>query len=53
VDNDEVIPDYTIIYDSGSRRIDNSGVEDLKMEMVSRQAAVLKRLIPTNLAKWQ
>ncbi|PQE33554.1 transferase hexapeptide domain-containing protein [Rutstroemia sp. NJR-2017a WRK4] len=53
VADDEVIPDYTVIYGDGLRRIDKSGVEDLKLKMVGRQADVLRKLIPSNLAKYQ
>jgi dynactin-6 len=53
VAEDEVIPDYTVIYGDGLRRIDKSGVEDLKLKMVVRQAEVLRKLIPSNLAKYQ
>jgi dynactin-6 len=49
----EVVPDFTAIYGNGLRRIDSSGVEDLKLKMVGRQADVLRKLIPTNLAKFQ
>jgi dynactin-6 len=35
------------------RRLDSSGVEDLKLKMVARQIEVLKKLIPSNIAKFQ
>jgi dynactin-6 len=35
------------------RRVDNGGVEDLKIKMVKRQADVFKKLIPSNPAKFQ
>ncbi len=53
VDDSEVVPDYTVIYGSGLRRVDHSGVEDLKLKMVGRQVDVLRRLIPSNHAKFQ
>jgi len=53
VDENEILPDYTVIYGAGVRRLDNSGVEDLKMKMVRRQVEVLKKLIPSNPAKFQ
>jgi len=53
VAEDEVIPDYTVIYGDGLRRIDKSGVEDLKLKMVGRHVEVLKKLIPSNLSKFQ
>ncbi|CZR57123.1 uncharacterized protein PAC_07012 [Phialocephala subalpina] len=49
----EVLPDFTVIFGNGMRRIDNSGVEDLKMKMVARQVEVLRKLIPSNIAKFQ
>ncbi|KAG0648724.1 Dynactin subunit 6 [Hyphodiscus hymeniophilus] len=49
----EVIPDFTVIYSNGLRRIDASGIENLKLKMVGRQVDVLRKLIPTNLAKFQ
>lgn len=49
----EVIPDYTVIYGNGLRRIDKSGVEHLKMKMIGRHVEVLKNLIPSNLSKYQ
>lgn len=49
----EIVPDFTVIYGNGLRRIDNSGVEDLKLKMVGRQVDILRKLIPTNLAKFQ
>ncbi len=48
-----MLPDFTVIYGNGSRRIDKSGAEDLKMKMVARQVEVLRKLIPSNLAKFQ
>lgn len=53
VAEDEVIPDFTVIYGNGLRRIDNSGVESLKMKMVGRHVDVLRNLIPNNLSKYQ
>jgi dynactin-6 len=53
VDNDEVLPDHTIIYGTGMRRTDGSGVDELKVKMVQQQVKVLKKLIPSNLVKWQ
>jgi dynactin-6 len=49
----EIIPDFTVIYGSRLRRIDVSGVEDLKLKGVARQTEVLRKLIPTNLAKFR
>ncbi|KAE8451595.1 hypothetical protein EG329_003668 [Mollisiaceae sp. DMI_Dod_QoI] len=49
----EVLPDFTVIFGNGMRRTDSSGVEDLKMKMVARQVEVLRKLIPSNIAKFQ
>jgi dynactin-6 len=49
----EILPDFTVIYGNGIRRLDRSGVADLKMKMVAGQVEVLRRLIPSNLAKFQ
>jgi dynactin-6 len=53
VSENDIIPDYTVIYGAGMRRVDNSGVEDLKLKMIRRQVDVLKKLIPSNPAKFQ
>lgn len=53
VADNEVLPDYTVIYGHGLRRQDKSGVEDLKMKMVARQVEVLRKLVPSNLHKFQ
>ncbi|KAE9373454.1 trimeric LpxA-like protein [Stipitochalara longipes BDJ] len=53
INEGEVVPDFTVVYGTGMRRLDSSGVEDLKLKMVARQIEVLKRLIPSNLAKFQ
>lgn len=50
---DEQVPDFTVVYGYGQRRIDMSGVEDLKLKMVARQVEVLKKLIPSNATKFQ
>jgi len=49
----ETLPDLTVVYGNGMRRVDNSGVEDLKLKMVGLQTEVLRKLIPSNLAKFQ
>lgn len=45
--------DFTVVYGHGLRRIDRSGIEDLRLKMVARQVEVLRKLIPSNLAKFQ
>ncbi|CCC13494.1 hypothetical protein SMACR_07118 [Sordaria macrospora] len=49
----EVIPDYTVIYSNGLRRVDKRGVSDLKNKAQARQIDVLRRMIPSNPAKFQ
>lgn len=49
----EVLPDFTVVYGNGERRIDRSGVEELKMRMNGKHVEVLRKLIPSNLAKFQ
>lgn len=49
----EELSDYTVVYGNGMRRIDKSGVEDLKLKMISQHAGVMKKLISSNLAKFQ
>jgi len=46
------VPDFTVIYGNGMRRLDKSGVEDLNLKMVARHVDVLRKLIPSNLAKF-
>lgn len=49
----EIIPDYTVIYSNGLRRVDRRGVSDLKNKAQARQIDVLRRMIPSNPAKFQ
>ncbi|RDW94659.1 trimeric LpxA-like protein [Coleophoma crateriformis] len=49
----EVLPDFTVVFGNGQRRIDSSGAQELKLKMVGRQVEVLRKLIPSNLAKFQ
>ncbi|KAG9239049.1 trimeric LpxA-like protein [Amylocarpus encephaloides] len=49
----EIVPDFTVLFGNGMRRIDRSGVEDLKLKMVARQVEILRKLIPNNLAKFK
>jgi dynactin 6 len=52
VEDNETLPDYTVIYGVNSRRLDQSGVDDLKLKMVRRHIDVLKKLIPNSAAKF-
>jgi dynactin-6 len=49
----EVIDDFTVIYSDGMRRVDRAGIENLKLKMVGRQTEILRKLIPSNPAKFQ
>ncbi|KAK3350070.1 trimeric LpxA-like protein [Lasiosphaeria hispida] len=49
----EVIPDFTVIYSNGMRRTDRRGVTELRNKGQTRQIEVLRRMIPTNPAKFQ
>ncbi|KAH9907137.1 trimeric LpxA-like protein [Xylariomycetidae sp. FL2044] len=49
----EEIPDFTVVYSNGTRRLDKRGVTDLKNKAQARQIEVLRRLIPSNPAKFQ
>lgn len=53
VGDGEILPDFTVVYGNGIRRVDNSGIEDLKQKMIGRQVEVLRKIIPSNLAKFQ
>lgn len=48
----EVVPDYTVVYGDGARREDRGEIDELKIRMVERQVDVLRKLIPSNLGKW-
>ncbi|KAI1171018.1 trimeric LpxA-like protein [Nemania sp. FL0916] len=50
---EEVVPDFTVIYSNGIRRPDRRGVIDLKNKAQARQIEVLRKLIPSNPAKFQ
>ncbi|KAI4178981.1 MAG: hypothetical protein L6R41_008107, partial [Letrouitia leprolyta] len=39
----EVIPDHTVIYGYNQRRIDRSGMEDMRAKVVEQHVEVLKR----------
>lgn len=49
----EEIPDFTVVYSNGTRRLDRRGISELKNKMQARQIEVLKKLIPSNPAKFQ
>lgn len=49
----EVLPDYTVLYGDGMRRVDASGAEHLKLKNLAKQVEVMRKLIPSNVAKFQ
>lgn len=49
----EVVPDFTVVYSNGTRRLDRRGVTDLKNKAQARQIEVLRKLILSNPAKFQ
>ncbi|KAI6322321.1 hypothetical protein MCOR29_004826 [Pyricularia oryzae] len=49
----ERIPDGTVVYSNGMRRLDKRGIVDLRKEAQVRQIEALRRLIPSTPAKFQ
>lgn len=49
----EEIPDNTVVYANGTRRIDKRDIAELKFKAQTRQIEVLRRLIPSNPAKFK
>ncbi|KAJ3568350.1 hypothetical protein NPX13_g6454 [Xylaria arbuscula] len=49
----EVVPDLTVVYSNGTRRLDKRGITDLKNKAQARQIEILRKLIPSNPAKFQ
>ncbi|CAJ2504997.1 Uu.00g123910.m01.CDS01 [Anthostomella pinea] len=49
----EEVPDFTVVYSNGTRRLDRRGITELKHKAQARQIEVLKRLIPSNPTKFQ
>ncbi|KAG7286229.1 hypothetical protein NEMBOFW57_008535 [Staphylotrichum longicolle] len=48
----EVVPDFTVVFSNGMRRTDKRGVAELKNKGLARQIDVLRRMIPSNPAKF-
>ncbi|KAK4145266.1 trimeric LpxA-like protein [Dichotomopilus funicola] len=48
----EVVPDSTVVYANGMRRTDKRGVAELKNKTMARQIDMLRRMIPSNPAKF-
>ena len=48
-----VIPDFTVVHSNGMRRLDSRDVADLRNRAQVRQIEQLRRMIPSNPAKFQ
>ncbi|MCJ1317565.1 hypothetical protein MMC15_002890 [Xylographa vitiligo] len=49
----ENLPDFTVAYGLSERRMEKPGLELLREEVHEKHIEVLRRLVPTNLAKWK
>lgn len=49
----EVVPDSTVVYSNGMRRLDKRGASALRNKGQARQIEVLRRMIPSNPARFQ
>ncbi|TWU75032.1 hypothetical protein ED733_006321 [Metarhizium rileyi] len=49
----EDVPDYTVVYSNGLRRLDARGVSDMRKLGLVKQIAVLKKMIPSNPDKFK
>ncbi|KAL1869698.1 hypothetical protein VTK73DRAFT_3035 [Phialemonium thermophilum] len=49
----ETIPDLTVVYSNGLRRQDKRGVSALRNKGQAKQIEILRRMIPSNPAKFQ
>ena len=49
----EVIPDLTVVYSNGTRRTDKRGVWESRIKAQARQIEQLRKMIPSNPAKFQ
>lgn len=48
-----MVPDYTVIFSNGLHRRDKRDVVDIRTRAQARQLEVLRKLIPSNPAKFQ
>ncbi|KAL0633397.1 hypothetical protein Q9L58_007710 [Maublancomyces gigas] len=48
----EVIPDNTVLYGAGERRVDASGTAGARRKLLERHVDSLRVLIPSNASKW-
>ena len=49
----EELLDNTVVYANGFRRTDRRGLTDLRKSGLTKQIAVLRKMIPSNPAKFQ
>ncbi|KLU88528.1 hypothetical protein MAPG_07513, partial [Magnaporthiopsis poae ATCC 64411] len=49
----EKIPEFTVIYSNGMRRVDRRNMQGLRSPVQTRHIDVLRKLIPSNPAKFQ
>jgi dynactin 6 len=49
----EAVPDYTVVFSNGQQRRDKRDVADIRTRAQARQLEVLRKLIPSNPAKFQ
>lgn len=49
----ETVPDYTVVFSNGLHRRDKRDVVDIRTRAQARQLEVLRKLIPSNPAKFQ
>ncbi|KAK2594678.1 hypothetical protein QQS21_007587 [Conoideocrella luteorostrata] len=49
----EQLPDHTVVYSDGMRRLDSRGVTDLRKLGLVKQVAVVKMMIPSNPEKFK
>lgn len=49
----ETVPDYTVVFSNGLHRRDRRDVADIRTRAQARQLEILRKLIPSNPAKFQ
>ncbi|KAK5987738.1 Dynactin subunit 6-like protein [Cladobotryum mycophilum] len=51
--NGEEIPDWTVVYSNGTRRVDKRGATDLRKLGMVKQITILRKMIPSNPDKFK
>jgi dynactin 6 len=49
----DVLEDFEIVFGNGQRRREKPGLEEFRKSTHDKELKVLRRLIPSNLTKWQ